>query len=199
MIFISHRRNAVDQLLSTPSGYGVEVDIRSNNGELIIHHDAFSQGVSFSSWLDAYAHRFLIANVKEEGLEARLLSEFQSRGITDYFLLDQSFPFLVKWCNALSGRSAIRVSEYESIDTVINLKGMVRWVWVDCFSTFPLTGEQARFLKEIGFNLCLVAPELQGRSSEGDRSDFMESILASGVAYDAVCTKHPDEWAANFA
>lgn len=199
MIIISHRRNTIEELTSTPTRYGVEVDIRSTNDELIIHHDAFSEGVSFSDWLDAFAHRLLIANVKEEGLEARLLKEFQARGITDYFLLDQSFPFLLKWCGDFEGKSAIRVSEYESIDTVVKVKGLVSWVWVDCFSTFPLTDEEARFLKDIGFKLCLVAPELQGRNSVDDRSAFIESIFSSGVAYDAVCTKHPDEWTAKFA
>ncbi len=42
MKLISHRRNTIDELKATPKEYGVEVDIRSDNGKLVIHHDPFA-------------------------------------------------------------------------------------------------------------------------------------------------------------
>lgn len=110
MIFIAHRRNTLEELNTTPVEYGIEVDIRSRGENLIIHHDALVPGGDFLEWIAAYRHGTLILNVKEEGLEARLLSVMDSHGITDFFFLDQSFPFLVKWAKAGEQRCAVRVS-----------------------------------------------------------------------------------------
>jgi hypothetical protein len=58
---------------------------------------------------------------------------------------------------------AIRFSEFEGLDTVLNMKGKVDWVWVDCFSKVPLTHDNYKILKESGFKLCFVSPELQNQ------------------------------------
>ncbi len=47
MNFIYHRRNTIKELQTTPNEYGVEVDIRSSHGQLIIHHDPFANGENF--------------------------------------------------------------------------------------------------------------------------------------------------------
>lgn len=194
MKLISHRRNTVEELMATPREYGVEVDIRSRGEQLIIHHDAFVKGVSFDDWIDAYQHGTLILNVKEEGLEARLIALMREKGIEDFFFLDQSFPFLVKWAKAGERRCAVRVSEFESIETALTLAGKVDWVWVDCFTRFPLGNEDAHRLKKAGFKLCLVSPELQGRDAETEISRLVLLLRNLGIEADAVCTKRPDLW-----
>jgi hypothetical protein len=193
---IAHRKNTRAELAATPANYGIEVDLRSEGGRLIIHHDPFAAGESFETWLEAYRHGTLILNVKEEGLEARLVALMAERGIEDYFFLDQSFPFLVKWSKAGVRRCAVRVSEFESIETALTLAGKVDWVWVDCFTRFPLTREDADRLQGAGFRLCLVSPELQGRNAETEIAS-MRSLLGSlGILPEAVCTKRPDLWEA---
>lgn len=194
MKLISHRRNTVSELLATDSKYGIEVDIRSEGDRLIIHHDPCVAGESFAEWIDAYRHGTLILNVKEEGLEARLIALMQSKGITDYFFLDQSFPFLVKWSKAGEHRCAVRVSEFESIETALTLAGKVDWVWVDCFTRFPLSENDARRLKEAGFKLCLVSPELQGRDANVEIPNLASLLKERNIVADAVCTKRPDLW-----
>jgi len=194
MKLISHRRNTVSELLATDSKYGVEVDIRSASDRLIIHHDPFVAGESFDNWIDAYRHGTLILNVKEEGLEARLIALMQSKGIADYFFLDQSFPFLVKWSKAGEHRCAVRVSEFESIETALTLAGKVDWVWVDCFTRFPLGEHDARRLKDAGFKLCLVSPELQGRDANVEIPQLASLLKERNIAADAVCTKRPNLW-----
>ena len=194
MKLISHRRNTVSELLATDSKYGIEVDIRSKGDRLIIHHDPFVAGESFDEWIDAYRHGTLILNVKEEGLEARLIALMQSKGIADYFFLDQSFPFLVKWSKAGEHRCAVRVSEFESIETALTLAGKVDWVWVDCFTRFPLSEHDARSLKDAGFKLCLVSPELQGRDANVEIPHLVSLLKERNIAVDAVCTKRPNLW-----
>lgn len=194
MKLISHRRNTIADLLATDSKYGVEVDIRSEGTRLIIHHDPCVAGESFDDWINVYRHGTLILNVKEEGLEARLISLMKSKGIDDYFFLDQSFPFLVKWSKAGEHRCAVRVSEYETVDTALTLAGKVDWVWVDCFTHFPLSEQNAIRLKGAGFKLCLVSPELQGRSAEIEIPQLISLLKDRNIEADAVCTKRPDLW-----
>jgi hypothetical protein len=194
MKIIAHRRNTIAELQATPVDHGIELDLRSHGDELHIHHDPFNRGEPFERWLDHYRHGPLILNVKEEGLEARLITLMADRGIQDYFFLDQSFPFLIKWARKGERRSAVRVSEYESIETALSLAGMVEWVWVDCFTRFPLDGAQARRLTEAGFKLCLVSPELQGRDADIEVPALRELLEHQGVVAEAVCTKRPDLW-----
>ena len=194
MKIIAHRRNTLEQLQATPRQHGVEVDIRSYGDELVIHHDPFVRGNNFDEWINAYAHGTLILNVKEEGLEERLIKLMKSKGLEDYFFLDQSFPFLVKWSRAGEHRCAVRVSEFESIDTALTLAGKVDWVWVDCFTKFPLTGTEAHQLQQAGFKLCLVSPELQGRDAEREIPQLISILGEQSIKADAVCTKRPELW-----
>ena len=194
MKLIAHRRNTIDELRATNPQYGIEIDIRSLGDQLILQHDPFLNGESLTQWIDAYQHGTLILNVKEEGLEARLIDLMREKNITDYFFLDQSFPFLVKCSKTGEHRCAVRVSEFESIETALTLAGKVDWVWVDCFNRFPLTSHDAQRLQTAGFKLCLVSPELQGRDAHSEIPALAKLLNEQAIAADAVCTKRTDLW-----
>jgi hypothetical protein len=194
MNIISHRRNTLQQLLATPVEHGVEVDIRSVGQQLVMHHDPYVGGESFDAWIAAYRHGTLILNVKEEGLEERVIALMQQHRIDDYFFLDQSLPFLVRWAKAGQRRAAVRVSEHEPVAAALTLAGQLDWAWIDCFTRFPLTARDAARLKEGGFKLCLVSPELQGRDAETGIAQLAALLERRGIAADAVCTKRPDLW-----
>jgi len=194
MQIIAHRKNTIAELSQTPSRFGIEVDIRSWGEGLTIHHDPFVKGEDFTEWLKHYQHQLLILNVKEEGLEARLIELMKEHRIVNYFFLDQSFPFLIKWAKLGEKRLAVRVSEYENINTALSLKDQVNWIWVDCFTYFPLKESTAKQLKEANFKLCLVSPELQGRNAELEIPELQEILKAENITPDAVCTKRPDLW-----
>ena len=53
---IMHQVNTIEQLTNTPVELGVEVDVRSQDKELIIHHDPFQKGESFIKWLKFFKH-----------------------------------------------------------------------------------------------------------------------------------------------
>jgi len=194
MKLIAHRRNTLDELLATDPKYGIEVDIRSQGDRLIIHHDPFVEGTSFDEWIQAYQHGTLILNVKEEGLESRLIALMSAFSIEDYFFLDQSFPFLIKGAKAGHARAAVRVSEFETIDTALTLAGKVNWVWVDCFTKFPLSTNDASRLKDAGFKLCLVSPELQGRDPHIEIPQLAALLRDRNIICDAICTKQAALW-----
>lgn len=191
MLIISHRINTSASLLKTPVRFGVEIDIRSNENQLILQHDPFLPGETFSDWLKNYKHAFLILNVKEEGLEKAVTELLKKYGITNYFFLDQSFPFLIKSANQGETRCAVRYSEFESIDTVLSLSGKVNWVWADCFTQYPLTKSSEEKLHQHQFKLCLVSPELQGRTEIEKTQHWLKE---NKINIDAVCTKNPTLW-----
>ena len=196
---ILHRINTIALLEKTPSNFGVEIDIRSNGKNLILHHDPFEQGELFEDWIRSFHHGTLILNVKEEGLESPQLKLMKQYEINDFFFLDQSFPFLRKTAVMGESRCAVRVSEYENIETGLSLSGIVDWVWVDCFSRFPLTGDSAKVLQGAGLQLCLVSPELQGRTDPKEILELRDFLTSEKIKADAVCTKRPDLWGTNHA
>lgn len=194
MKLIVHRRNTLSDLETTPARYGVEVDIRSIADKLILCHDPFVAGEDFGHWLNAYRHGTLILNVKEEGLEGRVTTLMRASGIEDYFFLDQSFPSLVQCARASQRRCAVRVSEFESLQTALTLAGRIDWVWVDCFTRFPLTRDDAHRLEQAGFRLCLASPELQGRDPATEIPSLARQLAERRIWPEAICTKHPALW-----
>lgn len=194
MNYIAHRVNTISELRATDCNCGVEVDIRSSGDNLIIHHDPFSVGELFDAWIREYNHGTLILNVKEEGLENSLLDLMSKFNITDFFFLDQSFPFLIKTSSQGETRCAVRVSEFEAVETALALAGKVEWIWVDCFNVFPLSKSDYLRLREAGFKLCLVSPELQGRNPEEEIPKLSNLLGNLDMVIDAVCTKRIDIW-----
>ena len=193
MLIIKHRCNTIEELKDVPPIYGVEIDIRTRSSEIILHHDPFKDGVSLQRWLKYYKHKFLILNIKEEGIEKRVLEMMQENAISQFFLLDQSFPFLIKTVNSGESRCAVRVSEYESLSTALSIQDRVRWIWLDMFTHFPLSKIECRILNNADCQVCLVSPELHGHP-ESKVKQIIQAVINSNVKFDAVCTKNVSLW-----
>lgn len=196
MHIIAHRRNTLAELAAVPPRHGVEVDIRTRADRLIMCHDPYVDGEDFEGWIAAYRHGTLILNVKEDGLEPRLLGLMQRHGIEDFFFLDQALPTLVRMTRQGEGRCAVRVSEFETVETAMRFAGKARWIWVDCFTRFPLAPAESARLVGAGFELCLVSPELQGRTDPSEIAAMRGLLERERHAVAAVCTKRPDLWEA---
>ena len=193
MLLICHRVNEINHLMKIPTEFGVEIDIRTLNGKLILAHDPFTKGICLDEWIKHFKHKLIIANVKEEGLENEIISIFEKNNINNYFFLDQSIPFLIKTIKSGNKNVAIRLSEYESIDNSLRFVGMAKWVWIDFFNFFPLDQRQFKILKSLKFQICLVSPELQGYSKEYIL-DLKKQLSKLNLNPDAVCTKFPSLW-----
>jgi len=194
MQIIKHRVNSIEALKSLNPAYGAEIDLRSRGNEIYLNHDPFTKGDSFEEWLDSYNHGTLILNTKEEGLEQRIISLLKERNIKDYFFLDLSFPFLIK--TSLNGEKniAVRLSEYESIETVNNVSNMVDWVWLDSFFKFIYDIDKLKYLRNLGVKICIVSPELQDRWDETEINEIKIKVLDSFGKDFHVCTKFPEKW-----
>lgn len=207
MKLISHRVNTVKDLLNTPKEYGAEIDIRYHKDDLILTHDPFHHHENDSCHLETFLENWnrdscLILNVKTEGIEAeciRLMNKFK---VKNWFFLDLSMPYFVKYARLASQRSiegfgpenlAVRFSDHEPIEYALAFSHMAKWVWVDWFDQIPLNAENIKKFQASQFSLCLVSPELQGKGIE-KIADYKKHLADQNISVEAVCTKRPDLW-----
>lgn len=187
MEFIAHRINTVAELKQIPKNCGIEVDLRPQGDELILAHDPFVDGENFESLLQEYSHGTLILNIKSERIEFRVKELLDKYQVFNYFFLDSSLPMINHLVNQGERKMAIRFSELEPIELLRSFAGKVEWVWVDCFTKFILDKKTEKEIHSLGFKICLVSPELQGRPK--DISTYLKAINEQGIAVDAVCSK----------
>lgn len=189
MEYIAHRINTVSELEKLPKKYGVEIDLRDAlDGTVYLAHDPFTVGENFETYLKQYKHGTMILNIKSERIEFKVLELIKKYGISKYFFLDSSFPMIHTLANGGERNSALRYSEFEGIDTLQCMQGRVNWIWVDCFTKLPLNHELFLQFKKMGYNLCLVSPELQGRDEDIEK--YKAYLAAEEIVFDAICTKH---------
>ena len=187
MEFILHRINTIYELKNAPKDCGVEIDLRDYGGRLILAHDPFTHGEDFEDYLKHYHHGTMILNIKSERIEHRVIELIRKYEIKDYFFLDSSFPMIYLLSKEAEENIALRFSEYEGLDTILNMKNRVKWVWVDCFSRLPITHESFALLKDSGFKICLVSPELQGQDEKIEQ--YKSYLESERIQFDAICCK----------
>lgn len=188
MLYIAHRINTIEELRNLPEQYGVELDLRDTlEGDIYISHNPFEQGDSFEDYLKEYHHGLMILNIKSERIELKALELLKKYNILDYFFLDSSFPMIYLLSDKGERRMALRLSEFEGMDTIRNMAGKVNWVWIDCFTKIPVDKTEMEELHSLGYKTCFVSPELQGR--EYDLFAYKQIIKEKNLKFDAICTK----------
>ncbi len=197
MHIIVHRVNTIKQLKTIPTNYGVEIDIRETNGKLILNHEAFGTGDLLKEYLKIYAkdnHKgIIIFNIKEAGIETKVIELAKEYGIKKYFLLDVEAPYLYRASYKEGVHNlAVRYSEVEPIETLEYYRNKVDWVWIDTVSKLPLNKNIIKKLQ--GFNTCLVCPERWGRQE--DISVYRKKMKSLGFSPTAVMTgfSHISDW-----
>lgn len=187
MEIIAHRVNSINELKKLPKEYGVELDVRDSGNDLILVHNPFEPGEFFDEYLKNYRHGTMIINVKSERIEHRVLELLEKYCIKKYFFLDSSIPMIYLLSNIGNTNSAVRFSEIEPVELALAMKNRAKWVWVDCFTKLPIDVESYLQLKDAGFKLCLVSPELQGQPEKIDC--YKKYLQDNKIDFDAVCTK----------
>jgi hypothetical protein len=188
MEFIAHRINTVKELRELSTEYGVELDLRDDlNGRIYIQHNPFEPGEDFEEYLKEYHHGTMILNVKSERIELKILELLQKYDVKSYFFLDSSFPMIKLLSDKGEYNIALRFSELEGLDTIRNMSGKAKWVWVDCFTKLPINLEIYKELKQLGYKLCMVSPELEAQPEK--LKEYKVYLEKEGIVMDAVCTK----------
>lgn len=191
---IKHRVNQIEKLQDHLVSWGAEIDLRSDVTEpkkIHLSHDAWVKGDDFEKWLEVFKSKkiqgTLILNTKEDGLEERCLELMTAKSLDNFFFLDTTIPTLVHLGKKYKKYFAVRYSSYENLELCVALKEHATWAWVDCFNRQPVTVAEVLALKQAGFKVCLVSPELQG-GQQSDKMNFKDLIAVS----DAICTKFPN-------
>jgi hypothetical protein len=193
MILIRHRINSINELLNIHADHGVEIDLRSYGQELILEHEPFKSGVKLSEWLKHYNHKYLIVNLKEDGLETKTIDILNDYGIRNFFFLDQSFPSLYKLSRIAPEFCSARVSDFEPISSALSLKP--GWIWFDSHSgDWEYLRDAYLALENQNIKTCLVSPELQRVDSDIELINLKTIIKEMSINFDAVCTKLPHNW-----
>lgn len=187
MEFIAHRINTCEELQKLPTEYGVELDLRDHGDDIILQHDPFKSGEKFEDYLKYYNHGTMILNIKSERIEHRVLELIKKYNVKKYFFLDSSFPMIYLLSKQGEQNIALRFSEFEGLDTILNMTGKVNWVWVDCFSKLPIDSQTFQLLRKHNFKLCFVSPELQGQPEK--LLEYKKYLEEHQLKFDAICTK----------
>lgn len=188
MIVIKNRVNTSNELSAVPSEYGVEVDVRER-GALILQNEPFADGEALESYLRSFKHKFIIFDIKSEGIEFKVIELAESAGIKDYFLLGISATSAKKLINREFRKFAVRFSDMEALETCSRWVGRAEWVWADIFRDFPLDEQNIPVLKK-NFKICAISPEVIGLRGALERYRGKMKLL--GI--DAICTDLPDLW-----
>jgi hypothetical protein len=184
MEIVVHRVNTRAGLAQVPREFGVEIDLRAGDREIVLHHEPFAGGEPFDRWLDGYAHGTLVLNIKEAGIEDEVLRRVRERGIRSYFLLDVESPYLSRATRRGERHLAVRYSEDEPIEIADRHRGRADWAWIDTITTLPLSSDVVSRLQ--GFKTCLVCPERWGRPQ--DIEPYQAAMRALGFTPTAVMT-----------
>ena len=192
MIIIKHRVNNSKELKRLNNDYGVEIDLRSNNKQIYLHHDPYVKGELFSKWIKYYDHKLLVLNVKEEGLEEQILKILKKNKIKKFFFHDQTFSTILK--NMHRTNVSIRFSEYEGLKKMNMLFNKIKWLWVDNFTKINLEKNFFLFLKKKDVKICIVSPELVKKERIKEINNIISKLKKNNLKIDAVCTKQPKLW-----
>lgn len=192
MIIIKHRVNTVKKLKKINTNFGVEIDLRSKNKDIYLHHDPFKKGELFSKWIKYFRHKLIVLNVKEEGLEPKIINILKKNNIRNFFFHDQTFSSLLK--NMHKTKVSIRYSEFEDLKKIDKLFDSIKWVWIDNFNEMRIDKKFYSYLKKKKVKICIVSPELVKKSRSKEIKKIISYLKKNRFKVDAVCTKKPNIW-----
>ena len=164
MEIIIHRVNKIKELNKISTNFGAEIDVRTNGSNLILGHDPIMKGDKLEDYLENYNHKTLVLNIKEAGIEEKVLSLVKKYSIKSYFLLDVEMPYLYKATINGQRNIAVRFSEYENIFLAKYFKNKLKWVWIDTVTKLPINKNNKKILNK--FKSCIVCPERWGRKQD---------------------------------
>ena len=201
MEIIAHRgfwRKKTDQntvsafKLALNNCFGIETDIRDQNGHLVVSHDIPKKKlIRLSELFSIYSlnssNQTLALNIKADGLQKELLKLLRRYDIKNYFVFDMSIPESIKYSKTPLN-IYMRLSEYEK-----NYKNFVfKGLWIDQFNSDWISPRQIKIYLKSKINICLVSSELHQR----DQEQLWKMIIRNNIyKYKnfSLCTDFPSE------
>lgn len=202
MVIISHRghwsvpeeQNKLPALQKAITlGFGLEMDLRDYAEDLVISHNMARDTTlaldQFLQWYHDFGghHPPLALNIKADGLCLLLKEALGLYQVENYFVFDMSIPDAILYLN-LGLNVFTRQSEYEETPNLYkNSKG----VWLDEFEHHWITDEILIEHLENDKQVCIVSPELHGRSFKMEWQQYRKFERRHGRDRLMICTDHP--------
>jgi len=173
-------------------GLGIETDIRDLDGELVVSHDMPTKLASVPKVVELFdlyskfniQNMTLALNIKSDGLCQQLQNYLREFNIKHYFTFDMSMPDTLSY-----SRNGVnyftRQSEYEITPPLYD---KAIGVWLDEFEQHWINKQVIEQHIGNGKQVCIVSPELHGRSYEREWSDY--KIISTALNEDvlSICT-----------
>lgn len=171
-------------------GFGVETDLRDQDGRVVVSHDpARGDLLGLADLLALHADNGprtpLALNVKVDGLVPLLEDHASGLGSTEHFFFDMSVPDMLTYVTC--GLPVF--TRRSEIETVAVLAEASAGVWLDAFYSDWVEPHDIAALLDAGLQVCLVSPELHGR----ERLAWWRRTVLPLAQEEALmlCTDHP--------
>jgi glycerophosphoryl diester phosphodiesterase len=171
------------------SGFGVETDIRDQDGLLKISHDmpVGDAVMDFDVFLDlhkSYQGSGTIAlNIKADGLQKATRTALDRKGVDDLFAFDMAVPDALGYFT----NDFITYTRHSELEPVPPFYERAHGVWIDAFYSDWITAEVVRKHLDAGKQVALVSPELHGRDHAA-AWDAWSNLKGENIA---ICTDLP--------
>lgn len=185
------------------SGYGIELDVRDCNRQLVIAHDPptfNTQSLLWGDFITLYesvcgqTQRFTIiaVNIKACGLAQALWNSIPAALRDYFFFFDMATPDALAYAR-LGARVFTRHSEVEPVPSYYPQS---QGVWMDEFAQTWIDAKVMLTHLRAGKEVCLVSPELQKRPYQDEWAAWRETWKqwpAPDFNRVMLCTDFPDE------
>ncbi|PXW29606.1 phosphodiesterase [Paraburkholderia caballeronis] len=176
-------------------GFGTETDVRDRAGELVISHDMPDAAtMTLADFLDIIGQRPvpLALNIKADGIAENLARSMSDFDRASWFVFDMSIPDMRMHLRCGNPVYA-RLSEVESITGWVDDS---EGVWLDAFEDDQWYSiGMIEDLLARGKRVCIVSPELHGRSHRATWANLQSLRLHQNLM---LCTDLPEEAEAAF-
>ncbi|MBL0690359.1 MAG: phosphodiesterase [Alphaproteobacteria bacterium] len=150
---------------SFDNGFGTEIDLRENGGNIVISHDIPSGGeITFEEVLQTMRGRNLLLalNIKSDGLIDKILNLLDKYDHTNYFTFDMSIPDMVVQIE----KGAKVFSPLSDLVNPAVLLDKSKGVWLDAFNSLWYREKEIDNLIDNGKQVCVVSSDLHKRFEE---------------------------------
>jgi glycerophosphoryl diester phosphodiesterase len=171
------------------NGFGVETDVRDQNGVLRIAHDMpVGDGImdlrGFLDLHNAYAGSGTVAlNIKADGLQESVRAALDDAAIRDVFCFDMAVPDALGYLR----RGFATYTRHSDLEPVPPYYEEADGVWLDAFYSDWITPDVVRAHLDAGKSVALVSPELHGRDPTAAWS-MWATLRGQAIA---ICTDRP--------
>jgi glycerophosphoryl diester phosphodiesterase len=180
------------------SGWGVELDVRDLDGDLVISHDPpRGETLALDAVIDAYVSHgcpgALAVNIKADGLGDALAQSLRSLSPSRWFAFDMSVPDTLLYARA----GLPFFTRHSDVEPAPALYDRADGVWLDDFDGGFITEQRIAEHLDAGKRIAVVSPELHGRDHTAAWQEW-STWPVWGSDDVMLCTDHPAQAAEVF-